>query len=78
MFNLAIKNFLTLAIPNGKKIHSGWDCSNLTYKFKTDLVVGDYFLWDHLGLGSILNILSGYTRNQFSTALFVLQLLLKV
>lgn len=53
MITLAKKNFLALPVPDGKEIQSGWDCSNLTYKFKTDLVVGDYFLWDHLGLGSI-------------------------
>lgn len=39
--NLAIKNFLALPVPDGKEIKSRWDCSNLTYKFKTDLVVGD-------------------------------------
>lgn len=42
MLNLAIKYFTALPIPDGKQIKSDWECSNLTHKFKTDLVVGDH------------------------------------
>lgn len=42
MLNLAIKHFSALPISVGKEIKSDWQFSNLTYKFKTDLVVGDH------------------------------------